>query len=338
MTRLVQSLRMDSMINLDGCRISLDRREHGSDIDFISHAHSDHVAAAKSSKEVLSSRETEELLHTAYGIRVNPHMGNGFELLDSGHMLGSKQLYIKDIGDGRSLSYSGDYQMRKSMACNPIRTKHADIAVVDSTYPNRYVTFEDRDAVKERIQEWVLKSLGLGIVLFTAFRMGKAQDIISMFNEVGIKPIVSRKINEINKVYMRNGIPLDYASVYENDDHESIMSHNFVGIVETRNINTLANKMSSVHGRHVYTAVATGLAKEFNFSYDMQFPLSSHADFQQAVEYIERVNADTVLTYGSRKSLMAQSLSEFGIEAEPFYDINANSLNKLIINESNMAE
>ena len=96
--------RSGTMIHVNGLKISLDKREQGSDFDFISHAHSDHVSAAKSSKNAIASSETKDLINAAYGIDITLHGGNGFELLDSGHMLGSKQLYINDMGDGRSLN------------------------------------------------------------------------------------------------------------------------------------------------------------------------------------------------------------------------------------------
>jgi putative mRNA 3-end processing factor len=310
------------MIRLKGCNMSLDRKEQGSDVDFISHAHSDHVAAARRSRCVLSSAETRDLINTAYRMRISWERSEAFELLDSGHMLGAKQLYIGDIGDGRSLVYSGDFQMQRAYACPPIRTRHADIAIVDSTYPHREVEFEDHEAVKEDMQAWVSKALGSGIVLFTAFRMGKAQELIGILNEAGIRPVVSKRIGEINGIYRESGIALDCASAYDGDA-DAAMRHNFVGISEARDVGALAARLEVVHGRKVHTAIATGLIKEFGFSAEGQFPLSSHADFQQTVEYLDRVRPETVLTYGRDRELMARNLTSAGIGAEPFHDIGS---------------
>ncbi len=316
------------MIRLHNASISLDRRERGSDIDFISHAHSDHIAAAKSSRNALASDATSELIEAAYKIKLSRTNHANFELLDSGHMLGAKQLYINDIGNGSSLVYTGDFQMRHGYACPKIKSKHADIAIVDSTYPYPDVLFEEHEVVREDMERKLGRALDKGIVLFTAFRMGKAQELIAIMNGMGIKPIVSRRVGEINKVYMKNGIMLDYASAYDDDasDFESLILHNFVGIVEARGINALALRLSGVHGKHVYTAIASGLAKEFKFDTDIQFPLSSHADFRQTVRYIDRVRPELVLTYGKDKNIMAQNLSAFGISAVPFTDEQGASL------------
>ncbi len=323
------------MIRLGNCNVSLDRKEKGSDMDFISHAHSDHMSAAKSSRAVLASDETAELIDAAYGIEVSRHEGIGFELLDSGHMLGAKQLYIRDMGWGTSMVYSGDFQMQSSYACPRIRTRHADIAIVDSTYPYPEVVFEPHEAVREDIERRVDWALSRGIVLFTAFRTGKAQELIAIMNGIGIVPIVSRHISEANRVYREHGVMLDYASAYEGDttDFERLARHNFVGIADTRDMRRLAARLASIHGRKVTTAIASGLTKEFRFDYDMQFPLSSHADFRQTVQYIERVNPEMVMTYGKEKELMALNLAGFGIEAKPFTDIeNANLLNIVALN------
>ncbi len=97
--------------------ISLDRNEKNSSLAFISHAHSDHIAAAKSKMrpKIISSLETCSLMDTAYGINPELYEGSndGISMLDAGHMLGSKQLCI-DAGNGRTV-YTGDYQMQRSM-------------------------------------------------------------------------------------------------------------------------------------------------------------------------------------------------------------------------------
>lgn len=313
------------MIRLNDCSISLDKREPGSDIDFISHAHTDHIAAARRSREALMSAETRELIGRAYGTEMEARSSTAFRLLDAGHMLGSKQLYIDDIGDGRSLVYSGDFQMQRTYACAPIELRRASIAVVDSTFPHPDVTFEDHEAVKEELQRWVHGALSSGIVLFTAYKMGKAQELISIMNESGIRPVVSRRIASISDVYRRSGVMLDYATAYDGDGDRE-MRHCFVGIVETRGIGELAARMERVHGRRVHTAIASGLIKEFRFGAEGQFPLSSHADFSQTLSYLGKVRPELVLTYGRNRELMAANLREFGVNAEPFHDIENTAL------------
>lgn len=306
-------------IQFNGYSISLDKKETGANIDFISHAHSDHVSAAKHSANVLASKETNELLDSAYDIKVNSINNHEFELIDSGHMLGSKQLYINDYENGKRIVYSGDFQMQESFAAKRIELKEADIAIVDSTYPYPNVMFNDNNITKELIQKWTSSMLDKGIVLFFAYRMGKTQELIRIFNEINIKPVVGRRISRINRVYMQNQIELEYSSFYENEnEHAETLKHNFVGITDAQHIEDLAKSLSAIHNKKVYTAVATGFSKIFKFNTDAQFGLSSHADFYQTLRYVERVSPKNVLTYGPNKEILAKNLSDFGYKAQPF--------------------
>jgi len=308
------------MLCLNGLSVSLDKRESGSDIDFISHAHSDHTSAAKSSKHVLASDQTVQLMERAYEIDIGEMVENsGIRLLESGHMLGAKQLYMEDTQSNERVVYTGDFQMQKSRTSNPIEVVDADRLIMTSVYPDPGVVFDDKEEVSAVMQQWVGGALKNGIVLFSAYAMGKAQELTALLNEAGIRPVVSRKICRVNEVYESNGIALDYTSAYsEKSDYSELVSGNFVGITERRDVDVLAHELSTVHGKKVSTAVATGFAKVFRFRTDAQFGLSDHADFNQSVEYIEATKAKKVLTYGSNCERFAENLRKKGYDASPF--------------------
>ena len=312
------------MLHINGLSIALDRKERGADLDFISHAHSDHVTGAKSAKAVVASNQTIELVNSTYmtNIHNSPKIENA-ELIDSGHMLGSKQLLINDEISGKGVLYSGDFLLQKSMAAPKILIKKADMLIIDSTYPYPEVTFDDRNNIESELQEWTLSALDSGIVLFGAYAMAKAQEIIKVLNKVSVIPVVSKKISQINKVYEKHGIALKYISAYDqNNEYESTLSHNFVGIVENRNLESLAFMLGGVYNKRVFTAVATGFAKMFRFSTDTQFALSDHADFSQSLEYIEQTGAKTILTYGPNAKIFAHNLKCAGLDAGPFSEYN----------------
>ena len=308
------------MLCLNGLNISLDKREPGSDLDFISHAHSDHTSAAKASKHVLASEQTIQLIGSAYETSVaNAGETASARLLESGHMLGAKQLYMDCTETGRRTIYTGDFNMQKTKTAKAIDIVEADCLIMNATYPDPEVIFGDRCDVEADMQDWTSNALKKGIVLFSAYAMGKAQELVALFNEVGIRPVVSRKISTINKVYEKNGIALEYASAY--DDHynfEDALKGDFVGITERRDLDKLSAGLSTVHGKKVSTAVATGFAKVFRFNTDAQFPLSDHADFTQSIEYMEAVGAKEVLTYGQNCEKFAANIRARGYAARPF--------------------
>jgi len=306
-------------LNLPEGKIALDTSDKNADLNFISHAHADHIRGAKKNANVIASDETHELIKVRNEIELNiKPIPNSFKLLDAGHILGSKQLFIES-SLGYSLLYTGDYQLQESCVAKKIEAKEADILIIDSTYPYLNVKFDERSEVEDAIRKYTLMKLEKGIVLFGAYTLGKAQELIKILNSAGIIPVVDKKISKINKVYNSFGIGLEYASIYDDEEvFNKIVKHNFVGVVSLKDLRELAGKMSIAYNKRVFTGVATGFAKLFRFNTDVQFPLSDHADIYQAISYIDLVGAKIVYTYGSNQELMANNLKKLGYEAMPF--------------------
>jgi hypothetical protein len=311
------------MIDLNGYRMALDRREKGSDMDFVSHAHSDHVSAAKSSKRIIASDETVQLLQAIKGIdatgRLQNELPSGIRLIDANHILGSKQIVIEDERNGVKLVYTGDFQMQHSRASRRTETTSADIAVVDSTYPYPDIRFDERTAVENGIQHWVSSALKSGIVLFGTYALGKAQELIMILNEIGITPVVSKKISTVNSVYANNRIKLDYMSAYGDSGADNPFRGNFVGIVENNALDALSVSLTGFYNRKVFTAVATGMSKIYRFRTDAQFALSDHADFVQCREYLDATAAKRIFTYGPNADILSGSLRNVGYNARPLH-------------------
>jgi Cft2 family RNA processing exonuclease len=308
------------MIQFNNIRISLDRKEANSDLDFVSHAHSDHVAAVKSSKGVLASPQTMQLIEETHSITIqNKAENENLKMVEAGHMLGSKQLYVDDLAMGMRITYTGDFQTAKSRTAKSIEIVDTDVLIMDSTYPEPSVDFGNKHDVETAIQDWTTMMLKQGIVVFSTYAMGKAQELIALLNEVGIRPVVNSNISRASRVYVKNGVNLDYTSAYDdNSDYEEVIRDNFVGVTTNRNLSTLKSELEKVHKKKVNTAVTTGFAKRFRFNTDAQFPLSDHADFKQSIEYIEATKTKRVLTYGPNAITFAENLKKEGCNAAPF--------------------
>ncbi len=317
------------MILCNNLRISLDRRESNSDIDFVSHAHSDHVGAVRSSKRVLASEPTVQLISMAMNREVsNGTACGGLQLIEAGHMLGSRQLYVEDSATGLRTTYTGDFQISRSRTAKPIKVIGTDTLIMDSTYSDSMFRFDSKEEVESAIQDWTARRLRNGIVIFTAYAMGKAQELISIMNEVGITPLVSRKISAVSQIYRNNGVRLSYSSAYDNDGHyEALVRDNFVGITDSRDLVSIKSGIGAAHGKRAYTAVATGFAQSFRFNTDAQFPLSDHADFWQSIDYIEATGAKRAVTYGANAESFARNLKAEGYDAVPFAEYSSKQIN-----------
>ncbi|MGC8662203.1 MAG: hypothetical protein ACP5RT_00225 [Candidatus Micrarchaeia archaeon] len=298
-------------------KIALDVRDKNTDITFISHAHFDHMQGVKS-KNIIASDETRKLIRVRKGAEVETKEYAFAKLLDSGHILGSKQLYI-ETSLGYSIIYTGDYQLQHSCTAKPIAIRKTDMVVIDSTYPYMNVKFEEREEVEEAIIKYIKMKLEKGTIIFNSYALGKAQELIKIMNKIGIVPVVDKKIGEINKVYKEFGIDIEYGSTYEDEEKfNEITKRNFVGIVSSGNVKELARKLEKIYNKKVFTAVATGFSKIFRFDTDVQFPLSDHADIYQASEFLDMTEAKIVYTYGKESIPMAINLTKMGHKAQPF--------------------
>lgn len=309
------------MIRLGDWAVSLDRRESGANVDFVSHAHTDHISSARSSSNILASQETLDLLDAVHGIKAKAAAENckNVKLLDAGHVLGSKQILVNDEQMGASIVYTGDFQLQESRACRKIEMRGADIAVVDSTYYDPEINFGDRAETERAVQLWTEQRLNSGIAMFGAYSIGKSQELISILNEIGIVPVVGKRIALANRAYKNAGVKLDYASEMDNAmDYQQLTKGNFAAIVESHTLNVEAFNYSNRFGKRISTAVATGLSKMMKFNVDVQFPLSDHADFKQVTEYIDNVDAKEVVTYGNNSGRLAEVLNKRGYNAQPF--------------------
>ncbi|HUB92657.1 MAG TPA: hypothetical protein VL945_01730 [Candidatus Saccharimonadales bacterium] len=311
------------VLNVGEYSISLDCGEADANVNFVSHAHSDHTSGLRKGRKVIASQITKELIECRNSKKQIELVDNpkSMELLNAGHILGSKQLYATSEELGASVIYSGDYQVDLSLVAEPIETKKADILIIDSTYPDKETVFGDRNEIMTSMQHYIKAKLEKGIVLFGAYALGKAQEINKIANDTGVCPVVDKKISEINRIYSNHGVKLDYVSAYKDElEMESVVNENFLGITTAYRIHEVAKKLSHAYNRRVYTAVATGFAKRFDMGLDVQFPLSDHADFKQALEYIEACGPREIYTRGSREcsETFARNLSNAGYNARVF--------------------
>lgn len=296
--------------------ISLDSRDSSSNVSFVSHAHTDHVAGLRRGSAVLASLVTKELLEARGRKELRLiEEPDCVKLLDAGHILGSKQLFAKNELQDYTVTYSGDYQIGEPIIGKRIEAKHTDVLILDSTYPYPEIEFEDRTEVVTAIQHYAAMKSSRGSVIFQAYALGRAQELTKIFNEAGIDPVVGPDIAAINKVYERHGEHLSYrTSELEGKPYEQM--GDFVGIFNNSSAQEVAERLTS-NGRRVFTAVATGLAKTFRFDTDVQFALSDHADFRQAVEYIGMCSPRIVFTMGRDAKVFAKNLSKLGHDARP---------------------
>lgn len=272
------------LFNVNGTFLSLDNTK--GEVSFISHAHSDHIRR-KIINKVIASKET---LHIS-GILGKRVTLKEIKLFDAGHIPGAKQISI-DL-DGNKIGYTGDIRLKKGIFNKKADIMNVDEIYIDGTYANPIFKFQDPFNIYDDIIKWINLNNDK-IIVFGAYPLGKTQELVKIFNENGITPILHNKNYEYTKKYVELGIRL-YSIKAGTDEAHEIMRDGAVLIVPNNILNYKIKQIFSfIYNKRVLFAKATGWALKYNFKVDKAFPLSDHSDFYDIVEYIELSGAKKV--------------------------------------------
>ncbi|MBN1169969.1 hypothetical protein JXA56_03010 [Candidatus Micrarchaeota archaeon] len=273
------------MIPCNGINIGLD--SSAGDIQFLSHAHSDHTTGLKKKKHLIASQETIDLA----GLNAEKISIEHTTLLQAGHVLGARQLLVEE--DGKTTVYTGDISLKPGVFGFKAEIPECDRLIIEATYGDPSYVFPDHTEVQEEICRFVKNNDSSNIII-GAYNFGKAQEMIRILNECSITPVITEKAEAICFLYEKYGIRLDRL-VVGSDEAEEEMKRRFVAIVPMGKAKRyFAARLEHAFERKTLCAVATGWALHYRFNADAAFPLSDHADFNDLVHYIKQSEAKEV--------------------------------------------
>lgn len=273
------------MIPCNGIKIGLDSPL--GDLTFLSHAHSDHTSGLKRKKELISSRETVDLAGLSAEIVNVPNA----KLLDAGHILGARQLFIEN--DGFASVYTGDFSIKPNIFGFAAKIPECDKLIMEATYGNPSYVFPPYEEVVYSIKKFVESNESSNVII-GAYNLGKAQELIKILNECSIAPVITEKADQICQIYEKYGYKLDRV-VVGTQEGEEVMSRRFVAVVPMGKAKKyFAKRLANAFERNTLCAVVTGWALHFRFNTDAAFPLSDHADFNDLVYFVQQSGASDI--------------------------------------------
>ena len=287
---------------------------------FITHAHSDHTYGFATSARKHSTPETlriyESLSKRTVKNDIAVKIGESIrfddveiKVLDAGHMLGSCQYQL--MAPEFTALYTGDINCVDTLTTRGAQQEHCDFLIIEATYGHPSYVFPPRDMIYADIIRWTMTEIKADrLPTFQVYSSGKPQDIVRLFNVYTKIPVVCAPgISRANTVHNESGFQLEYFDAATQEGRHTLKERGCVYVTTTRGDHVPRNSSR---------AVATGWALREAFRSFTAFPLSSHADYNQLMQFIAAVNPKTVYVFtGYIDILSAQIERKLGIKAGP---------------------
>jgi putative mRNA 3-end processing factor len=293
------------------------RRPSHADCTFVSHAHVDHMHRPSKSELVLSSRETRELAAArGYDLGETVESIDGIELLDSGHILGSRALRIED-----EIFYTGDASGRSRAFLKRCETKRTRVLIMETTYGSPGYTFPSTAKLVREVNGLIGEMYHRGKpVILMGYPLGKAQ-LLSYFFSSWDPFFVHESVARINAVHIRHGVRLKEGRRFDpEEDLRSLPQGPWLMIAP------LSHGRSRVlaHLKKAYGAVlvafsgwATDPGYAHSMATDYAFPLSDHCDYDELIRLVREVSPEEVYTTHGFAAEFARDLRKIGFAARP---------------------
>jgi putative mRNA 3-end processing factor len=290
------------------------------DFTFVSHAHIDHLHKSNKKKfrtQILASKETALIARTrGYEITGAAQEHEGFQLVDTGHILGSRGLLIGD-----DIYYTGDISIRERAFMKPARIPRARTLIIESTFGRPEYVFPPLSEVIHKTNKIISEMYDLGIpVILMGYTLGKAQLLTKLFSHWDI--IVYDSVAKINSIYSELGVKLPSGITLKQAEKEGVLSKNrpwvmVAPLMSERNV--FVKQMKEKYGAVTigFSGWAVGSRYRYMMGLDYMMPLSDHCDYKELLDAVKQCRPDKVYTFHGFAKEFADTLCEIGFDAEP---------------------
>ena len=256
---------------------------------FISHAHVDHMARHELA---YCTPATAALYQHRFGPRATHAMPYDEPLAwdectltthPAGHVLGSAMLLVR--GAEGSVLYTGDFKLRPSATAEAAAPPRADVLIMESTYGQPRYRLPPREESIAHLVGIISRVLSDGRTpVVHAYVLGKAQEVTKILNSAGLRVVQHPLVYAVSLVYQACGCdlgPLEECGACGPGDAVVVAPPRrqkaaaLVGLKRPVSIGV--------------TGWAIDPAWRWRLGVDYAVALSDHADFDELLECIERV-------------------------------------------------
>ena len=299
-------------------RYVLDPHTHiRADYTFVSHAHVDHMHNPSKSERVIASSLTRELAEArGYDLGETVEEVDGVELLDSGHILGSRAIRIQD-----EVYYTGDASGRPRAFLGKCRTRQARILVMETTYGVPEYVFPSTAKLVKEVNDLIASAYDRGVpVVLMGYPLGKAQ-LLSYFFSSWEPLLYYESVDTMNRIHMAHGVQLKAGKRFDPSRDQDKLPHGPWVM-----ISPMASGRSRLmaHLKKEYGAIlvafsgwALGPGYRYTMGADYSFPLSDQCDYQELINLVQAVGPEMVYTVHGFAAEFARDLRKMGFSARP---------------------
>jgi putative mRNA 3-end processing factor len=239
---------------------------------------------------------------------------HGVDLVDSGHILGSRGLLI----DGETF-YTGDFSSRGRAFLAGAQPLKCRTLIIESTYGRADYHFPPTKAVIESAQRLIGQLFDRGVPgVLLGYPLGKAQ-LLSHYFSSWAPVYLHEAVERMNQAHRDLGIPLGEAFRTLPADHESTLGRGpWLLIAPTQHgrsefVRTLKARFG------VVTIGFTGWALESTYQLarglDHALPLSDHCDFAELLAFVKECAPEKVYVVHGFAAEFAAQLRRLGYDA-----------------------
>jgi putative mRNA 3-end processing factor len=273
----------------------LRRRKWG----YISHAHADHIAPHE---RIMATPETLAILQrrlrgslTFDSLEFDkPVIRNSVRLmaLRAGHILGASMLQVET--DDTKFLLTGDYSLSDSLTAGPAKLVKADVLLMECTFGHKDYRLPCRESVSQRLIETCTRMLRLGKTpLIRTYVLGKSQELIRIFSDAGVPVAVHPAIDQFAEIYREFGCDTgNYVSC-----EDGIPQGHVVILPPSGSKESNRYAPPNPHEELAVTGWAAKADHPRMRHIKYRFALSDHADYNQLLETVERVEPKRIYCY-----------------------------------------
>ena len=294
--------------------ILLDPKSAAGDVNFVSHAHMDHLP--DSAAGVVLASESTARLAALRGRNLGECVQHvdGLRMYDSGHILGSQGLLVGDT------FYTGDICTRDRGFLRGARVPRCKTLVTECTFGIPEFQFPPIDEVCSQVDELVSMMYSRGVpVVLMGYELGKAQTLSQLFAHW--EPMYYHdSVKAMNDMHRAAGVSLKQAMGHSEAKEAGLLDRK-PWLMIAPMLPARSRFITEMKRYGAVTVSFSGWANSSRFPYsrgaDYFMPLSDHCDFDELVGMVKRSGAEQVYTIHGFVAEFAEHLRGLGISAEP---------------------